>query len=99
MKVCKQCGTVGEPVNSTPGSMAIELVLWLCFLIPGLIYSLWRLSRRHSVCRACGSKDLVPVNTPVGQAIAGDRAVPQHSAPSGAESFGRWLGRTLARKK
>lgn len=99
MKVCKQCGTVGDTTKSTPGSMAIELLLWLCFLIPGLIYSLWRLSRRHEVCRACGSKDLVPADTPVGRAIAGDRAPALQQRASGAESFGRWLGRTLSRKK
>ena len=97
MHVCKQCGTVGEPSKATPGSCLIELVLWLCFIIPGLIYSLWRLSRRHAACAVCGSKDLVPVDTPVGRAIAGDH--PAHPArESSAENFGRWLGRLFAKK-
>lgn len=61
---CTQCGTQGKPERSTPGSLLIEIVLWLCFLIPGIIYSLWRLNRRHDVCPACGSTSLIPPNTP-----------------------------------
>jgi hypothetical protein len=70
-KVCKQCGTVGKPKSYTPGSILIEIVLWLCFLVPGLLYSLWRLSRRRSVCSACGSPDLVPLNSPIGRQLTG----------------------------
>jgi len=99
MQVCKHCGTVAEPANETPGSMAIEVVLWLCFLVPGLIYSLWRLSRRHPVCTACGSREIVPVDTPVGRALAGDRAPAAYRGSAGAEQFGRKLGKFFARKK
>lgn len=68
--VCTQCGTVGNGQSSTRGSFLIELLLWLCFIIPGLIYSLWRLTTRAKVCGSCGATTLVPVDSPVGRKLA-----------------------------
>lgn len=99
MQVCKQCGTVDEPATETPGSFAIELILWLCFLVPGLIYSFWRLSRKHAVCRACGSREIVPLDTPVGRKLAGDRLPPTYRGSPRAEEFGRRIGKLFAKKK
>lgn len=48
----------------------IELVLWLCFIIPGLIYSLWRLSTRSPGCPSCGQPGMVNVNSPHGKLLA-----------------------------
>lgn len=61
---CMQCGTDGPPETVTRGSIGIEIVLWLCFIVPGLIYSLWRLTTRHQACATCGSDNLVPTHTP-----------------------------------
>ena len=61
---CMQCGTDGAPATVTKGSIGIEIVLWLCFLVPGLIYSLWRLTTRHRACATCGATNLVPIQTP-----------------------------------
>ena len=61
---CTACGHQGKPESDTPGSIWIEVVLWLCFLIPGLIYSIWRLNKRHDVCTSCGRGDLIPANSP-----------------------------------
>jgi len=71
-KICGRCGTVGAPRKETPGSIWIEVVLWLCFVVPGLVYSIWRLSRRHEVCRACGSAELLPLNSPLGRKAAAE---------------------------
>lgn len=97
---CVKCGHVGEPANHTPGSMALEVVLWLCFLLPGLIYSLWRLGSRRPACACCGALELVPVDSPKGRALAA--AVPR--APSvpayrGTRGYrvGRWIARLLRR--
>lgn len=98
MQVCKRCHTVAEPRKETPGSLAIEVVLWLCFLVPGLVYSLWRLSRRHDVCRACGSRDLVPLDSPVGRSLAGDAVTGTYRGSPRAEEFGRRIGRLFAKK-
>jgi len=64
--VCPSCGVSGSPVSHTPGSMAVELVLWLFFIVPGLIYSCWRLCARRNVCPAC-KNPMIPSNTPLGQ--------------------------------
>lgn len=62
---CMMCGTEGTPKRITKGSTGIELILWLCVIVPGLIYSMWRLSSRQDACPACGSTQLVPLDTPV----------------------------------
>ena len=69
-QICTECGTVGYPVNKTPGSFFIELILWLCFLVPGLIYSVWRLASRKKACSICSGK-MVPLNTPMGKRLQG----------------------------
>lgn len=50
---CPNCEYQGSPKIETPGSFLIEVVLWLCFVVPGLVYSLWRLDKRHPVCPRC----------------------------------------------
>lgn len=72
-KYCVKCGHQSEPQKSTPGSIWIEVILWLCFLVPGLIYSVWRINRRHEVCRACGSAELIPHDSP--KAVAQKRSM------------------------
>lgn len=67
--VCTACGTAGDPVRETKGSFLIELFLWLCFLAPGIIYSLWRLTTRYDACRSCKAATLVPVDSPVGRKL------------------------------
>lgn len=67
--VCTSCGYVGEPKEITKGSIWIEVVLWLCFLIPGLIYSMWRMSMssQQNVCPSCGQTSLIPAESPIGK--------------------------------
>lgn len=75
-KVCRSCGTRGGGKSQVKGSLGIEIVLWLCFIIPGLIYSLWRLGSKHKACATCGSKELIPVNSPMGQKIIAETSKP-----------------------
>lgn len=68
--ICKACGTIQRRGKvHTPGSIGIELVLWLMFLVPGLIYSLWRHSNRLVVCAACGYPELANEDSPVGRRL------------------------------
>lgn len=64
--ICTMCGSTGNVKRVTNGSLLIELVLWLCFFVPGLIYSIWRMTTRHNACAFCGSKAVVPLDSPVG---------------------------------
>ncbi|WP_114968528.1 YqaE/Pmp3 family membrane protein [Rhodoferax ferrireducens] len=61
---CMTCGISGQPKQITKGNVLIEIVLWLCFIIPGLIYSIWRLSSRYKACPSCGGTTLVPIESP-----------------------------------
>ena len=67
--ICPRCGSHGPEKVVTPGSFLIELALWLFFLLPGLIYSIWRLTARKKVCSSCGADGLIPVDTPRGQQL------------------------------
>lgn len=67
--ICKQCGTVHDGHRHLPGNGWIEAVLWLAYIFPGLVYSIWRRSGRKPTCGACGSRDLVPLSSPVGKAL------------------------------
>ncbi len=67
--VCSDCGNRVFPRTFTPGNLGIELLLWLLFLLPGLIYSAWRLTSRYSGCPVCHSRRVIPVDSPMGQKI------------------------------
>jgi len=67
--VCPNCGTIGNPTTVTKGSFIMELALWLCFLVPGLIYSLRRLTTRYNnACPKCKSV-MLSTDTPKGQKL------------------------------
>ena len=68
-EICSNCGHMGQAKKITKGSTLIELVLWLCFIIPGLIYSLWRLTSRHLACEKCGASNMVPLDSPRGKKL------------------------------
>lgn len=62
--LCTQCGFVGQASQITRGSGLIEIVLWLTFIIPGVIYSIWRRSSPSQVCSQCKNQSLIPVDSP-----------------------------------
>ena len=72
-RLCVVCGTVGRPTTVTRGSIGVEIIMWLMFIVPGVIYSIWRLTTRREACRACGSDQLIPVQSPRAQEILRSR--------------------------
>lgn len=68
---CPTCGTVAPPRRFTRGSFGVEVLCWLLFLLPGLLYSLWRLSSRYDGCSACGAPGLIPLSSPRAQQAMG----------------------------
>lgn len=74
---CPACGIEAPAKRLTRGSIWIEIILWLCFLVPGLIYSVWRLSSKATVCSSCGHDGLIPSNSPI--AVAAKRKLMQES--------------------
>lgn len=105
--VCTSCGYTGEPKTITKGSIGIEIILWLCFLIPGLIYSVWRLSSRHYGCPTCGQTTLIPVSSPMAKKFirenlpeqvvvaTDDSRPPSKAAIATGRALGRFVGRLL----
>ncbi len=71
--ICSACGHVGSSKTAVKGNILIEIILWLFFIIPGLIYSIWRSSSRYKKCVVCGSTNLVPVDTPVGRKMLAEQ--------------------------
>ncbi|MGN7836321.1 Pmp3 family protein [Acinetobacter sp. 22323] len=53
---CKQCGE-----SKLKGSGWITLILILFYIIPGLIYMVWRRSGLGE-CKFCGSSDVIPAS-------------------------------------
>lgn len=70
--ICTTCGYIGNPQNVTKGSFTIEVVLWLLFLLPGLIYSIWRMSSKYEACPKCKGTSMIPVDSPIGQKVIGE---------------------------
>lgn len=57
---CPLCGYTGTKIKTyTKGSTGIELILWICFIFPGLIYSIWRLTSRYKGCPMCKNENIV----------------------------------------
>ena len=67
--ICTVCGHVGKVKNLTKGSFMIELLMWIFFIIPGIIYTIWRLTTQQKVCSKCNSPSIIPVDTPKGQEL------------------------------
>ncbi|HOV31838.1 MAG TPA: hypothetical protein PLX23_00570 [Candidatus Hydrogenedens sp.] len=67
--ICTTCGYVGYPQRITRGSFYIELALWLLFILPGLIYTIWRLTSQYEICPECRNTSMIPVDTPRGQRL------------------------------
>lgn len=65
--ICSSCGSVGKPVKDTKGSCLVELILWCLMILPGLIYTVWRLTTTKDVCKQCKQPTLVPLNSPIGK--------------------------------
>lgn len=68
--ICTDCGTIGKPKSDMKGSILTEFFLWCLFLLPGLIYTVWRFTTVGKACRACGSRSLIATDSPRGRALA-----------------------------
>lgn len=56
---CTFCKTPQSSANLR-GHLAIELILYLFYIVPGLIYSIWRRSNPPDICPSCNHNSLVP---------------------------------------
>jgi len=64
--ICRACWLVATPKIITKGSTFIEVVLWCLFLIPGILYSVWRYITKEKVCPGCFSLGVSPIDSLMG---------------------------------
>ena len=67
--ICSNCGFIGKPKLYTKGNIGLELILWLMFLLPGLIYSIWRHASRYEGCPQCQASNMIPLDSPMGKKL------------------------------
>jgi ribosomal protein S27AE len=72
--ICGNCGSAVYPKTLVPGSFLIEVILWLFFILPGLLYSIWRLTTKKRVCSKCNSQSLLPPDSPMAQKLVYEQA-------------------------
>ena len=79
MKICRNCGYVGNEKSVTKGSFGLEIALWILgfltvgiFILIALPYTIWRLCSGEQVCPKCKSNAMIPLDTPMGKKIAED---------------------------
>jgi hypothetical protein len=65
-KFCVNCGFEGVGIMIRPGSSGVEALLWLCLIIPGAAYSMYRSSQRYRGCPNCATL-LIPIDSPRAQ--------------------------------
>jgi hypothetical protein len=61
---CPACGAVGLARLERKGSGFMNLALLLFFIIPGILYWVWRQTNRAEVCVNCSQRGLIPANSP-----------------------------------
>jgi hypothetical protein len=79
--MCTDCYRTSIPATVLQGSDVVEMLGWLCFGAPGLVYCWWRHSVRIKVCTDCGSGNLIR------EARAASQRRPAVAPSSGGESI------------
>lgn len=57
--LCTDCFETSHPQTLLVGSDRLEMLGWLCLLLPGWLYCAWRHALRIKVCGVCGGTGLV----------------------------------------
>jgi hypothetical protein len=68
-RICKNCGYKGEP--KMPGSGYIEIALYFLYVVPGLLYSIWRRQgTSQNICPACNSPHMIGLESPAARDVS-----------------------------
>jgi ribosomal protein S27AE len=62
-KYCPNCGHVGKATYN--GSLLITLILLCFYILPGLVYEIWRCSKGRVKCPSCGQSAMIPADSPM----------------------------------
>lgn len=61
--VCQNCGHVDLPSRKQRGHTLITIILLFFWIIPGIIYYIWRSTDRSLRCDRCHSINVIPMDT------------------------------------
>gem|GEM_PF-4856210 len=68
--ICPRCGAVGNrPATICPGSSLVQILFFFLGLVPGIIYTMWRVAATYQGCGRCGSNILIHTKSPMGQRL------------------------------
>jgi hypothetical protein len=70
-RYCKNCGFTGHERRFVPGSLGLEILLWLFLIVPGAIYSGLRRTRAYYGCPQCRAPNMVPLASAAAQSVYG----------------------------
>ncbi len=65
--ICRACWLIATPKDATKGSFFIEIALWCLFIIPGIVYSVWKYITKEKVCPVCSSPAVISINSLMGR--------------------------------
>ena len=82
--VCMECGCQRDPIDVKRGLLVIEIFLWLLYILPGVIYSIWRRMRTQQICSKCRNPSVVLTSS--SRAMGVRRLMRTFSQPSMANS-------------
>ena len=68
--ICTVCGSETNGKKICKGSFFIEIILWCCFIVPGALYTVWRLTTTSKVCHSCNGHPIIPINSPAARKLA-----------------------------
>lgn len=82
--LCLECGCQRDPIDAKRGLLVIEIFMWLLYILPGVIYSIWRRVRKQQVCPNCRNPSMVLTSS--SRAMGIRRLMKKFSQPSMANS-------------
>jgi hypothetical protein len=89
-KLCKTCGAIEKPARVVPGSLILEIILWICFLLPGMLYTGYRISKKYWACLNCGSREIIPLDSPLAAQFIKENRVKSEVSENKAPSLSNW---------
>lgn len=63
--VCKDCEYIGEVKSGKRGNFLVSTLLWT-FVIPGIFYSIWRMTGKNR-CKNCDGSHLATLDSEYGK--------------------------------
>jgi hypothetical protein len=67
--ICRNCGNIGFSKEVIKGSLWITIILLFFYILPGIIYEIWRGTTKVFCCPKCNSQSIIPANTPAARKI------------------------------